>query len=273
MRTFYLVSTVLVVALAMAVYRYIILDTDPKSDVPLGSGAMFDTIAPYYDNLNTIMSLNLHMGWKRKLVQTMELAIDDDVLDIATGTGDVALLIAEIMSEKKGKMTPVHALDPSIHMLDIASKKAVDRGLDVSVRFGIGDAMDLSEDVKNASYSKISMSFGIRNVLDRVKALRELRRIIIPKADSLLCIMEFVAPHKGFLAPLASAFIKYLIPVLGGVFSSGHGEEYRHLSDSIMNFPDAEKFSSIIESSGFSKCEIENVFFHLVIIFVCKPIF
>ena len=270
MQTTYILSTILVVILAVFLYRYCTVGSRSINNVgdgALGSGEMFDSIAAYYDSLNTVMSLNLHMRWKSTLVDILAVSDSDKVLDIATGTGDVAILIAESIRSEGGHMV-VHAIDPSKNMLEIAEKKANRRNMKDSVRFRLGDAMNLV-DIKDNTYTKVSMSFGVRNVPDRLKALRELYRVMTPTESSVLCVMEFVPPTKGFLAPVAGVFITYVIPLVGSLFAGGHDIEYKHLSDSIMKFPDAEEFAAVIESAGFAKCEIINVFFHVVIIFAC----
>jgi demethylmenaquinone methyltransferase/2-methoxy-6-polyprenyl-1,4-benzoquinol methylase len=263
---------VLVIAvLASALLTYLKTQTNsPSNTAHLGSGEMFDSIADYYDSLNSIMSLNLHLGWKHELVGSLALQGNDQILDIATGTGDVALIIAESLRSRRTTGNVILAVDPSKNMLSHAEVKSRAKNLTEFVRFELGNAMNLVN-IPNGSYTKISMSFGIRNVPDRLEALKEFYRIISKSdATSRLGIMEFVSPKEGLLSPLANFFISYIIPVLGSAFSSGHSSEYKHLSDSIMTFPPAAQFAMLIESAGFTSCEVKNVFFHVVVIFLCR---
>ena len=87
---------------------------------------------------------------------------------------------------------------------------------------------------------------------------------------SNLFIMEFVHPSEGWLAPVSSFFLRYLVPLLGSIAAGGHAEEYKHLADSIQNFPTAQEFVREIEAAGFLHCRAENVFFHIVYLFACE---
>ena len=207
---------------------------EKEDGIQLGSGQMFDKIAEYYDGMNTIMSLNQHMSWKNQLVGSMNLKADDRILDLATGTGDIALLQAHryrnLLTEAMNKENRddiskimnrviITGVDPSRNMLDRAIDKAHELGHHDVVQFVQGNAMHLDQ-IGDDSFSKISMSFGIRNVEDRKKALLEMRRVLMAKGsendmDPSLYIMEFVRPTTGYLAPLATAFIEYMIPVIG----------------------------------------------------------
>jgi ubiquinone/menaquinone biosynthesis C-methylase UbiE len=82
--------------------------------------------------------------------------------------------------------------------------------------------------------------------------------------------MEFVHPSEGWLAPVSSFFLRYLVPLLGSIAAGGHAEEYKHLADSIQNFPTAQEFVREIEAAGFLHCRAENVFFHIVYLFACE---
>ena len=209
-------------------------DIPEEDGVQLGSGKMFDKIAEYYDGMNTIMSLNQHMTWKNQLVDTMNLRASDRILDLATGTGDIALLqahryrymLADAMNHEKREdiselmnRVIITGMDPSRNMLEKAVAKSNELGHHDVVDFTEGNAMHLDH-IGDNTFSKISMSFGIRNVEDRNKALLEMRRVLMKKefktnSDHSLYIMEFVRPTEGYLAPLVSAFIEYIIPALG----------------------------------------------------------
>jgi len=244
-----------------------------ENHTKLGSGQMFDSIAEYYDILNQILSLNNHMTWKNTLVSLLDIQENDYILDMSTGTGDIAILIAENIIRKKYTNAKVNAIDPSNNMLIKAMLKSSQKNVSDYIMYRVGDATNLV-DIPEGTYSKITMSFGIRNIPDRKKALKELKRVLKPKSSDKnpsLYIMEFVSPQKGFLAPVAQFFIAYFVPLLGTFFANGHSSEYRHLSDSILNFPEENEFVKEIIDSDFSSCSIKNIFFHVVIVFICQP--
>jgi len=157
-----------------------------------GSGEMFDAIAPRYDLLNRLISLGLDQGWRKKTVAALALPPGGTALDLATGTGDLALMIARTHPD-----ATVYATDPSRRMLDVAVEKA--RPLGARVRFAPGDAQAI--DLGDASVDAVSMAFGIRNVEDRPRALREMARVT--RDGGRIAILELTEPREGALAALA----------------------------------------------------------------------
>ena len=208
----------------------------------LGTGQMFNRIARRYDLANKFMSLGMDQGWRRGLVAALELAPSDRVLDLATGTADVAIL--------EGAAGPrVLGVDPSANMLAIGRTKVAAAGLDGTVELALGDATDL-EHLADGAFDKISISFGIRNIPDVDGALREMRRVAAPGAT--LAVMEFCEPTEGFLAPAARLFIKHVVPRLGALLSGARWDEYNHLQRSIAAFPPPPAFRSKVERAGFA---------------------
>ena len=251
---------------------------------PLGSGAMFDAIAPYYDTANKFMSLNLDSSWRRALVDELSLGEFPpgrslDILDIATGTGDVALMIAGDVVKLPGlaDRTSIIGLDPSSRMLDFAREKAAARhgqaGGGPLVRFQRGNAEEAGDLTaqQQSLFDKVTISFGIRNFPDRAKALRNIAKVLKDPAASQVAIVEFVTPRSGPLAPLARAFLVYAVPLLGSLVAGrGHAAEYDHLRDSILSFPTPPQFVEIMENSGLSNCQARNVFMDVVHLFSCR---
>lgn len=244
------------------------------NEVPLGSGEMFDDIAPYYDTANKVMSLGLDNYWRQTMIN--ELDLNDNsckkIIDIATGTGESAIKIAKkIQSVYKlydlecGKPY-IYGLDPSIEMLSYASDKIKDTNYSDIVQFLHGDATKMPK-LSRSSFNQATMSFGIRNIKNRIVAIKEIKRII--KKNGKFVIMEFVEPKSSLLAPIAKLFIKYIIPGIGSVMSLGHNNEYSHLSDSIFNFPSPSEFNEELVKAGFKSCTNKNIFQDLVYIWVC----
>lgn len=214
---------------------------DPQRSPPRdGSGAMFDAIAERYDLLNRLISLGVDQGWRRRTVAALELSGPTRVLDLATGTADLALLVARSHPECR-----VVGIDPSSKMLEIGRRKVVAAGLVARIELAEGDAQDLS--APDASFDGVTMAFGIRNVPDRPLALSEMRRVT--RSGGRVAILELSEPRSGLLATVARFHMHRVVPWLGGVLS-GRGA-YRYLPDSIAAFPSAGRFVELMTEAGF----------------------
>ncbi|KAJ1454095.1 ubiE/COQ5 methyltransferase family-domain-containing protein [Pelagophyceae sp. CCMP2097] len=227
---------------ALAAYFASLGHSGAEGGATLGSGQMFDKIAATYDIANKFMSLGLDKSWRVAMVDALNVGPGDRVLDLATGTADVAILHGQ-------RGANVLGIDPSANMLAVGRTKVAERGLDGTVVLELGDAQAL-EGLADGSFDKITISFGIRNVPDRSKALREMRRVAAPNAT--LGVMEFCVPEAGPLAPLARFFIRRVVPVLGSLLSGAMSTaEYEHLQKSITDFPPPAAFAAQIEEAGF----------------------
>jgi demethylmenaquinone methyltransferase/2-methoxy-6-polyprenyl-1,4-benzoquinol methylase len=212
-----------------------------------GSGAMFDRIATRYDLLNRLMSLGLDARWRNRLVRSLSDAADRAVaaghrlefLDVATGTADVALAIARAYPGAH-----VVGLDPSREMLAVGRKKVDARGLDEQVELIEGDAQALP--FEDARFAATSISFGIRNVPDRLLGLKEMARVT--RRGGVVVVLELNEPERGLLAPLAKLHVHHIVPRLGAWLSGA--KEYRYLQTSIAAFPAPEAFAGMMESVG-----------------------
>ena len=225
-----------------------------------GSGAMFDGIAERYDTLNRILSLGLDQGWRRRTVRELNLRPGATVLDLATGTGDLALLIARENPEVR-----VIGVDPSTRMLDVAARKVREEGLDGRIDLREGDAQAL--DLPDASVDAVSMAFGIRNVPDRPKALREMARVTKP--GGRVGILELSEPREGVLSALARFHIRKVVPRIGGALSGS--AEYRYLQESIAAFPPPDEFASMMVASGFRGVSASPLTLGVVCLFAGEP--
>ena len=202
-----------------------------------GSGAMFDRIAQRYDVLNRLMSFGIDRSWRRKLVAAMPET--GCLLDVATGTGDVALSLANAYPE-----TTVIGLDPSVGMLEVGRSKVVDVKLDGRVSLEEGDAQNMP--YEDNQFSGACIAFGIRNVPDRIQGLREMKRVT--QSGGPIVILELSEPRGGIMATLARIHVHHIVPVLGAVLSGQ--KEYRYLQKSIQAFPPAEDFCELMRSVG-----------------------
>jgi demethylmenaquinone methyltransferase/2-methoxy-6-polyprenyl-1,4-benzoquinol methylase len=223
-----------------------------------GSGEMFDAIAPRYDLVNRLISLGMDQGWRRRAVAALALGPGSSALDLATGTGDLALMIARTYPEAS-----ILATDPSRGMLDVAVEKA--RPLGDRLRFAVGDAQAI--DLPDASVDGVSIAFGIRNVPDRPLALREMARVA--KAGGRISILELSEPQRGALAALARFHIHTVVPRIGGALSGS--AEYAYLQRSIAVFPPPEAFAETMRAAGLDVLEVAPMSFGAVCLFVATP--
>jgi demethylmenaquinone methyltransferase/2-methoxy-6-polyprenyl-1,4-benzoquinol methylase len=238
-------------------------DTGPpmNSEPRGGSGEMFDAIAPRYDLLNRLLSLGIDQRWRRELVRCLELTANARVLDHATGTADLALLIA-----RSAPGIHVLGLDPSSEMLRIGRAKVAAAGLVERVELRSGDAERL-EDVESASFDALSIAFGIRNVPDRARALREFARVIRP--GGRVAILELSEPSGGLMGPLARWHVHSVVPWLGSLLSGAR--EYRYLQRSIAAFPPPAEFANLMASSGLRVLRVQALTFGVCHLYVGTP--
>lgn len=225
------------------------LVTTPKAALK-GSGAMFDNMAKRYDLLNRLMSFGVDKGWRKRTVSALALSPGDKVLDLATGTGDLAIDIA-----KRSPGVTVVGVDPSVKMLEIGIGKIEKAGLTerISMQEGIGEDLPFEDN----SFDALTIAFGIRNCTDRPQALREMCRVVRP--GGRVGVLELSEPKGGIMAPFARFHIHQVIPRIGAWLSGAR--EYRYLQESIAAFPDAETFSTIIEECGLEMQDLVSFSF------------
>jgi demethylmenaquinone methyltransferase/2-methoxy-6-polyprenyl-1,4-benzoquinol methylase len=191
------------------------------------------------------MSLGVDKRWRRRTVRSLQLNPGDKVLDLATGTGDLAIDIARRHPE-----VTVVGVDPSVGMLDIGRGKIAKAGLDhrITMREGIGEELPFPDNTFNA----VTIAFGIRNCTDRPQAIREMKRVTKP--GGRIGILELGEPRGGFMAPFARFHIHQVIPRLGAWLSGAR--EYRYLQESIEAFPPSEEFAATMTECGVHMLEV-----------------
>ncbi|HEY8943434.1 MAG TPA: bifunctional demethylmenaquinone methyltransferase/2-methoxy-6-polyprenyl-1,4-benzoquinol methylase UbiE [Polyangiaceae bacterium] len=224
-----------------------------------GSGAMFDGIAERYDFVNRVISLGIDRRWRKAAALALELGPSGRVLDLATGTGDLAIEIAQ-----RAPGAHILGIDPSERMLAIARTKVQAKGLADRVELSLGDAQALA--APSASFDGVSIAFGIRNVPDRAKALREMARVTRP--GGRIVILELSEPD-GVLGPLARFHVHTVVPALGALLSGA--PEYRYLQHSIAKFPRAEAFASLLSDSGIEPIAVRPLTFGVCHLYVGTP--
>ena len=208
---------------------------------------MFDNIAPKYDLLNRVLSLKIDIIWRNKLVKWMSEDQPKLVLDVATGTGDLAITVQKKLGAK------VIGLDLSQQMLNVGITKIKDVNLSSEIEMVKGDAENLSyEDNK---FDAVCVAFGVRNFENLNKGLEELRRVV--KDNKSVFILEF-SKVEGFLGPFYQFYFKNILPTIGRLVSKDT-RAYTYLPDSVNAFPFGEQMKTILLETGFKKVEYKKL--------------
>jgi demethylmenaquinone methyltransferase/2-methoxy-6-polyprenyl-1,4-benzoquinol methylase len=212
-----------------------------KSQTP----EMFTAIARRYDLLNHVLSLNVDRGWRRALVAFSEIDEGDDVLDVATGTGDVAIEFA-----RRSRAQSVVGLDRSAGMLGIARDKLRRRSLQGRIGVVEGDAMSMP--FEDRSFDAVTIAFGLRNLPDYSAGVREMVRVLRP--GGRLLVLEFFPPTRGAFLALYNLYLRTALPVVGRVVS-GSREAYDYLSSSIRGFASHDELRGFFQAAGLDRIE------------------
>ncbi|WP_235294545.1 bifunctional demethylmenaquinone methyltransferase/2-methoxy-6-polyprenyl-1,4-benzoquinol methylase UbiE [Portibacter lacus] len=206
---------------------------------------MFDNISGNYDVMNRVITFGMDQGWRRKVHQLVVEDNPKDILDVATGTGDMALMYA-------GKSDAnIIGQDISTGMLEIASVKAKKLNLEDKVSFQSGDAENMPFD--SDSFDVVSVSYGIRNFEDLEKGLTEILRVL--RSGGKLVILETSVPKSAFMRFGYGIHTKFFIPLVGRLFSKDK-KAYAYLSNSAHKFPYGEALKKILLSVGYSTVDV-----------------
>ncbi len=205
---------------------------------------MFDNISKNYDFLNRIISLGADIRWRKKVVNILAAKHPQSILDIATGTGDLAIALI------KTKATKIVGLDISPKMLAVGEEKIIDKKLDGTIEMVLGDSEALNYD--DNSFDAVTVAFGVRNFENLETGLSELFRVLKPKGT--LVILETSVPTKFPLKQGYSIYTKVIVPLVGKIFARDK-VAYNYLSNSAAIFPYGEKFNNILKKIGFIEVE------------------
>ncbi|OQY28577.1 MAG: bifunctional demethylmenaquinone methyltransferase/2-methoxy-6-polyprenyl-1,4-benzoquinol methylase [Candidatus Cloacimonetes bacterium 4572_55] len=219
---------------------------------------MFDRIAPRYDLLNRLLSLRLDINWRRKAASFLPSGKNLRLLDIATGTGDQILAFFR----KSDRIQDAVGIDLSEEMLNVAREKIHRHSLSQTVTLVKGDATRLS--YADCRFDAVSISFGIRNVIDVPRALSEMRRVLQHGGRAI--ILEFSLPKNRIILLGHSIYLRYILPRLGALIS-GDQEAYRYLNRTVETFPYGKAFCKMMEQAGFSQVHAYPLTFGIVTIY------
>lgn len=219
---------------------------------------MFDNIAPKYDLLNHTLSMSIDRVWRRRVVGEVRRAKPGRILDVATGTGDLAIAMARRIRDVQ-----VLGVDLSEQMLAVARRKIEARGLDGRIVLDRGDAERLA--VADASVDVATVAFGVRNFGDLGAGLRELARTIKPGGK--VVILEFSRPRNRVFRALYEFYSYKILPRIGGLMSRDK-RAYEYLPASVGEFPAPEEFMAMMARAGFRNCRARSQSFGIAQIYI-----
>ncbi|RLB73536.1 MAG: bifunctional demethylmenaquinone methyltransferase/2-methoxy-6-polyprenyl-1,4-benzoquinol methylase UbiE [Deltaproteobacteria bacterium] len=220
---------------------------------------MFSAIAPRYDFLNRLLSLGIDRGWRRTLTR---MALKNDtaaILDVACGTGDVSLAL-----RRKAPAARIVGLDFSQAMLDLAAVKIEQEQAGIELVAASAEELPFPA----TDFDLLTIAFGIRNVVDKKKALGEFYRVLKPQGR--LAVLEFSQPdYAWFRVPYNFYFFK-ILPLIGGLFVKRSA--YRYLPDSVAKFPSRDEFVSWLKDAGFSNCRYHSLTFGIATLYLAEKL-
>ncbi|MEI6214210.1 MAG: bifunctional demethylmenaquinone methyltransferase/2-methoxy-6-polyprenyl-1,4-benzoquinol methylase UbiE [Desulfuromonadales bacterium] len=218
---------------------------------------MFGTIAPRYDFLNRLLSFGIDRRWRKQAVRLLKYRDGGRILDVATGTGDVALEIA--------RTTPatvrITGADFCSEMIELGRIKVEETPFADRIDFKVAPCEDLP--FASDTFDSITIAFGIRNVVDRKLGLAEMWRVLRP--GGRLIILEFSTPRSQFFRQIYYFYFRQLLPLVGGLFSRYNA--YKYLPDSVLEFPSHDEFSRMISETGFRNIHLHELTFGIATIY------
>jgi len=222
----------------------------PAADKAKLVGEVFTSVAGKYDLMNDLMSLGVHRLWKRHFVATSGVRGGDRVLDLAGGTGDIAILMARAV----GKKGQVLLTDINAAMLNAGRDRLLDEGVTGNVDCVQVDAQAIP--LPDRCVDLVTIAFGLRNVTDKDAALREMHRVLKPGGRAL--VLEFSQVQIAPLKPLYDLYSFQVLPRIGGIIARDE-PSYRYLAESIRKHPDQDTLKAMLESAGFARAGYRNL--------------
>lgn len=203
---------------------------------------MFDSIAPAYDFMNRAMTFGIDKLWRAKAVKMIRNHSPRQILDIATGTGDLAIKLSRELPEVK-----ITGVDLSEGMIEIGRKKVAEAGLDERVEMMTGDCLSLP--MADDSYDCVTVAYGVRNFERLLQGYREMLRVLRP--GGMLCVIELSTPTSAIVKPLYKIYTRYIIPAVGRMVSKDV-RAYSYLPESIAAVPQGDDMLAIMREAGFT---------------------
>ncbi|MEP7164695.1 MAG: bifunctional demethylmenaquinone methyltransferase/2-methoxy-6-polyprenyl-1,4-benzoquinol methylase UbiE [Ferruginibacter sp.] len=204
---------------------------------------MFDDIACRYDFLNRFLSGGIDIKWRKKAIGQLTELKPKRILDVATGTGDVAIMASRLLNPEK-----IIGIDISNGMLEIGRKKTAKLGLQSTIELLNGDSEAIN--FNDNSFDAVTVAFGVRNFQHLETSLNEIKRVLKPGGK--LVVLEFSKPKMPFVRSMYNFYMKVVTPNMGKLFSKNR-DAYQYLDESIKKFPEGNKFTDILDNLGYKK--------------------
>lgn len=222
---------------------------------------MFDNISANYDGLNRVISFGIDISWRKKVVQLVSKNNPKQILDIATGTGDLAIMMSQLNPDK------IIGLDISSGMLDVGKRKIANVNLSDKIDMVVGDSENMPFD--DNTFDAITVSFGVRNFANLDKGLTEIKRVLKP--GGTFVVLETSNPTKFPFKQGYKFYTTYILPFIGKIFSRDKAA-YSYLCESANIFPFGEAFDNILQKNGFINTEYRPVTFGVATIYSATKI-
>lgn len=219
---------------------------------------MFDSIAPAYDFMNRCMTMGIDKLWRRKAVRLVAKTHPQQLLDVATGTGDLAIQLCRSIGAKK-----IVGIDLSNGMLEIGRRKVAEKGLDGGIELQQGDCLDLQ--FADGSFDAVTVAYGVRNFEHLEQGYAEMYRVLAP--GGMLCVVELSTPTNPLIKFFYDIYTRRIIPFIGRS-KSKDARAYSYLPESIAAVPQGESMLQIMRRVGFTDCRAISMTFGTCSIYI-----
>ena len=219
---------------------------------------MFDNVAGRYDFLNRLLSLGVDITWRKRLIKEMKNYSPDHIVDMATGTADLAVMAAKAIPDLK-----VTGIDLSPNMVALGNEKVSRTGLEQRVTIEVGDSEQIS--YANDHFDGAMVAFGVRNFEDLPKGLSELHRVLRPGQP--LMILEFSKPTIFPVKQVFNLYFRLVLPTIGKLFSKDK-KAYTYLYESVQAFPDYDRLTDVMKEVGFRNCRWHALTFGICCLYI-----
>ncbi|MBM3441265.1 MAG: bifunctional demethylmenaquinone methyltransferase/2-methoxy-6-polyprenyl-1,4-benzoquinol methylase UbiE [Bacteroidetes bacterium] len=238
-------------------HDHIVPDPNAGRDKKAQVAGMFDDIARRYDFMNRFLSAGIDIGWRKKALRKLSASAPRELLDVATGTAELAILAARMLKPQQ-----ILGIDISEGMLEVGRKKIAAAGLSPIIQLRTGDSERI--EAEDTSFDAVTVSFGVRNFADLTRGLTEIHRVLRP--DGTILILEFSKPTTWGLRHLYRWYMNVLAPFFGGLFTRNPAA-YRYLHASVQHFPEGNAFLEVLQSAGFRQMTCEKLSFGICSIY------
>lgn len=237
------------------VVPYVDSDTSKKEQV----AQMFNNIASNYDFLNRFLSGGIDIYWRNKMIAQLKSSQPQKILDVATGTGDVAIALTKLKPEK------IMGIDISSGMLELGKKKIAAKKLDHLITMQQSDAENIP--FEDNTYDAITVAFGVRNYENLEKGLKEMHRVL--NTGGKLIVLEFSKPKRFPIKQFYNFYFAYILPVIGKFFSKDP-KAYTYLPESVAAFPEGKDFENILTECGYIPLKTQPLTFGICSLYVAE---